>query len=118
MQTVTPRSSASGMISLSPFAQFSSPSSSLIPSRLPEKQMTLGRPASATSGIRSLKPGMSRSWFSIRFHPSSIPPAPLAIAQVSPCSLRVGQSSGPRSSMEVIPIGFTAWAISSRAMSG
>ena len=44
MQIVTFFSSARPTTRLSPSAQFSSPSSSDIPRRLPEKQITFGKP--------------------------------------------------------------------------
>ena len=57
MQTVTPAFSAVPTICFKPAVQFSSPCSSGSPARLPEKQITLGRPASAQALMRSIMEG-------------------------------------------------------------
>jgi hypothetical protein len=85
MQTVTRRFSASPTICLSAVAQLARPSSSSMPPRLPEKQMTLGGPASAQAPMRSIIPGTMTAWCSRRFRPSGMRVTPLAIAQVRPC---------------------------------
>ena len=76
MHTVTPAFSAAGMSCFSPFAQFSSPSSSPSPSRLPEKQITFGHFSAATSAMRSSYAGISQLWLSTRFQPFGMPPGP------------------------------------------
>ena len=53
MQMVTFFSSAKPTTRFSPAAQFSSPSSSDMPRRLPEKQITLGKPLAAANSMCS-----------------------------------------------------------------
>ena len=100
MQIVTPSFSASGVMRLSPLTQFSSPSPSDIPARLPENTIMLGSPAAATSGSRRSLSATRRSCSFGRLKPIAIVDGPLAIAHVSPCCFTVGQSFSPRSSTD------------------
>ena len=70
--------------------QFSLPSSSGCPRRLPENVMTLGTLAAAASSMFSRISFSSRSWFSFRFQPSGILPAPGAMVGISPYFCTVG----------------------------
>ncbi len=116
--TLTPRFSATPMICLRPMAQFSMPCSSLtvtpaLSVRLPEKTITLGRPASATALMRSVMDATYLAWFAIRLKPTGMVVVPVASAQVSPSFWTVGQSLGSRSSTDSMPNSFTALANSS-----
>ena len=64
---VTPLSSAIFLTRLRPMMVFLAPSSSDMPSRLPEKVMTLGTPALAAIGMYLRKASSMLSWFSRRF---------------------------------------------------
>ena len=70
MQMVTFFFSAWDAICFRPRAQFSRPSSSDIPARLPEKQMTFGKPASAAKSMLFLRASRNGPWFSTRLSPS------------------------------------------------
>ena len=116
MQTVTRLLSASPTICLSATAQLARPSSSSIPPRFPEKQMTFGRPALAQALMRSIIPGTMMAWCSTRLSPSGIRVTPFAIAQVRPCFWTTGQPSGSSSSTDSSPTRLPSRARSSRAI--
>ena len=84
MQIVTFLSSAKPTIFFKPMAQFSNPSSSDMPLRLPEKQITFGSPLAAANSICSRIAFSSLSWFVLRLKQSPIVQAPLSIAHVRP----------------------------------
>ena len=63
---VTPLSSAMDLTRLRPMIVLRAPSSSDMPSRLPEKVMTLGTLALAARGMYLRKPASMSAWFSMR----------------------------------------------------
>lgn len=71
--------------------------------RKPEKVMTLGMPWAAEASMLFLRAAMHSSCSSGWAKPLAKPWLP-AMAQVSPCFLRVSQCSGPTSSTEATPM--------------
>ena len=108
MITVTPSFSASGMIRRRPIAQFSMPSASDIPARLPEKTIICGIPAAATSGSSRSDSFTRRSCSLSRLKPTGIVPGPFATAQVSPKGVSVAHSFSLSSSTDRNPIADTS----------
>ena len=95
MQTVTLCFSAIGASRFSPLTQFSRPSSSLMPLRLPEKVMMFGNPILGHLGNGLLE---LRQQVVMVLH--AVPAVgmlsgPLHMAQISPAFLTVGHSDGP-----------------------
>jgi hypothetical protein len=103
MQMVTFFSSARPTTFFSASAQLRIPSWSSIPLRLPEKQMTLGNPASAVASTALRILSRHISWFSVWASPGSIGWL-LVIVQIRLCFLIVGQSAGVSRSIPPRPI--------------
>src|SRR4051812_31069409 len=115
MQTLTPFFSAWPMIRLSPATQFLKPSSRVISPLLgssgslylyPVKPITLGQPKSAQASITFVYRSTSSSWYLGLLKPvlNGAPGIVFdAIAQVSPCFLSVGKSSGATISTDGTP---------------
>ena len=77
--------------------------SSEMPARMPEKVMTLVKPASAVASIDLVTLSRQNSWFSTWFHPFTNPWLPV-MAQARPYFLRIGQCLGSISSTLLRPM--------------
>ena len=115
MQIVTPFCSAWPTTCFRATTQFSRPSLSGMPSRLPEKVITLGKPASAVASMAAVIASRQASWLAGSLMPFVMPWL-FVMAQERPCSCRVGKASGPRISMDSRPIARAAAASSSSGM--
>src|SRR4051794_32136995 len=102
MQIVTFFSSARPTTCLSASAQFFNPSASSIPSRLPEKQITLGKPASLVASIDLRILPRHSSQFSLRLSPL-VMPCEVVIVPTRLFFFRFANQSGPTRSMPYRP---------------
>src|SRR4051794_10050622 len=116
MQMLMPCCSACPLILFRNATQFSAPSASGMPLRLPLKQMIFGTPFAFDSSIAACISGSSFSCRSLRFNASGmLPPGPGGyIVGVNPYFLSMGQSAGPFRSYPTMPIDAASLQPSSR----